>query len=72
MDVRPSYPVALRPGKATYENGTCEPEDSGEENKGYIGFQFLAGALFGNITPIEDGAAVEGADELKGKVSRVA
>jgi hypothetical protein len=51
-------------GAETYEQGTGEPEDGGEEDECYISLPALAGAGFGDIAPFEDGAAVKWANEL--------
>jgi hypothetical protein len=48
----------------TYEETACEPENRGEEGEGYIGFPLLACAVLRDVTPVEDRAAVERADEL--------
>lgn len=45
------------------EDGTGEPEDGGEEAEGDIRLPFLARAILRNVRPVENRAAVKGADE---------
>lgn len=60
-------PVSMDEPKSN--QSTCKPEDGRQEDEGDISLPFLARSFLCEITPVEDTATVERADELFLQVS---